>query len=290
MDAEAAGHPGIGVFTRLAGGSLAALVGFRHHRHPHVDPPDEVFARPEVIFTTHGTWGFRSLDTDVVVDPGLVVLGRPGQHFRCRHHQRVPTDRTIGLEFNESAVRELLGRHAPALGPNDGLDFPRTVITGHAPRIRPLQRALYSEQARREPGYEFKIDLIAMELLVEIWRLCGTTLQTPGRLQRRRDRDRVEAARAYMAARHTDGLTLAAVARVAGLSPYHFSRVFRTHLGMGPHQYLVRLRIDHAARLLRTTSLPVTRICYDVGFHSLSHFITVFRRVTGMTPLEYRRH
>jgi AraC-like DNA-binding protein len=61
------------------------------------------------------------------------------------------------------------------------------------------------------------------------------------------------------------------------------------HLGMGPHRFLVRLRVEHAARLLRTSSLSVTRICYDVGFRDLSHFITTFRRFTGMTPLQYRR-
>jgi len=92
-----------------------------------------------------------------------------------------------------------------------------------------------------------------------------------------------------MASHLSDEVGLVELSRAADLSPFHFSRVFKVCTGTSPHRYLIALRIEEAARLLRASTLPVTQICYDVGFHSLSHFITTFRRLMGITPSRYRQ-
>ena len=58
----------------------------------------------------------------------------------------------------------------------------------------------------------------------------------------------------------------------AGVSPFHFLRLFSSVLGVTPHQYLVRSRLRHAARLLAEDNRDVTDIAYDVGFGDLSNF------------------
>jgi AraC-like DNA-binding protein len=88
--------------------------------------------------------------------------------------------------------------------------------------------------------------------------------------------------------RYFEPLTVAALARVAGLSSAHFSREFRGAFGEAPHQYLLTRRLERAAALLRNTDRPVTEICFAVGLSSVGSFTTSFRRVYGTTPLAYR--
>ena len=83
-------------------------------------------------------------------------------------------------------------------------------------------------------------------------------------------------------------LSLEAMASWAGLSPFHFLRVFTRTLGLTPHQYLIRCRLVDAARLLGAREQPVTVIAFDVGFDDLSHFIRTFRRATGLAPKRFR--
>jgi AraC-like DNA-binding protein len=89
-------------------------------------------------------------------------------------------------------------------------------------------------------------------------------------------------------ARYFDPLTVADLARAAGLSRAHFSREFRRTFGESPHQYLLTRRLERAAALLRNTDRTVTDICFAVGLSSLGSFTVTFGRIYGMTPLEYR--
>ena len=88
--------------------------------------------------------------------------------------------------------------------------------------------------------------------------------------------------------RYFEPLTVADLARAAGLSPAHFSREFRRTFGEAPHRYLLTRRLERAAALLRNTDRTVTEICFAVGLSSLGSFTTSFRRVHGTTPLAYR--
>jgi AraC-like DNA-binding protein len=83
-------------------------------------------------------------------------------------------------------------------------------------------------------------------------------------------------------------LTVDRLAARCRLSSFHFIRAFRSAFGMTPHQYLRERRLDRAKELLVTTPLPVTEICDQIGFQSLGSFSSLFRRMTGETPAEFR--
>jgi AraC-like DNA-binding protein len=83
-------------------------------------------------------------------------------------------------------------------------------------------------------------------------------------------------------------LDIPALARVAHVSPAHFSRQFRATFGETPHRYLQRRRVERAMELLRETDRPVTEICFDVGFASLGTFSRTFREIIGESPSSYR--
>jgi AraC-like DNA-binding protein len=108
-------------------------------------------------------------------------------------------------------------------------------------------------------------------------------------IQSRHVRDHAETVRAFLEANRNRDLDMNEVARAAALSPYYLTRIFKARYGVPPYRYLIRLRIADASALLRDSSLSVTQICHRSGFNSLSHFITTFRRHTGMSPSQYRR-
>lgn len=84
-------------------------------------------------------------------------------------------------------------------------------------------------------------------------------------------------------------LRLADLARAAGLSRMHFAAQFRATTGLPPHAYLVSCRVERAKALLSDTPLPLADIARAVGFRSHSHFSTVFRRRSGVAPMQWRR-
>ena len=84
------------------------------------------------------------------------------------------------------------------------------------------------------------------------------------------------------------GLSLAELAGVVYMSPYHFARLFKRSTGMPPHRFVIRQRIDRARACLAGPDLPIAEISRMVGFRTASHFSTVFRCVTGVTPGGYR--
>ena len=81
--------------------------------------------------------------------------------------------------------------------------------------------------------------------------------------------------------RYAEPLTVADLARAAGLSPAHFSRAFAAAFGEPPHRYLLTRRLERAAALLRTTDWSITDVCFAVGLSSVGSFTTSFRRVVG---------
>jgi len=82
----------------------------------------------------------------------------------------------------------------------------------------------------------------------------------------------------------SEKISLDALSTMAGLSPHHFARAFQQSLGMPPHRYLLRRRLEHVEQMLRDTRLPLSHIALAVGFSDQSHLNRHFRRLTGMSP------
>jgi AraC family transcriptional regulator len=87
-----------------------------------------------------------------------------------------------------------------------------------------------------------------------------------------------------------EDVSLAALAGLVDLSLYHFARAFKQSFGAPPHRYHMARRMDHARGLLQKPALSVTEIGIQTGFRETSSFTRAFRKFTGLTPTEYRRH
>ncbi len=123
------------------------------------------------------------------------------------------------------------------------------------------------------------------EILAELHRLGGAQLaMRRGGLASWAERRCVDMIRARLA----EDLSLDELAAEAGLSPFHFSRMFKRSVGVTPRVFVVRLRIERACELLEKTALPVTEIAQEVGYSSSQVLARVFLKYKRMSPSAYR--
>ena len=116
----------------------------------------------------------------------------------------------------------------------------------------------------------------------------GTGIFLPGMKKERPD-PCMEASMAYLRENYSDiGLSVEKLSEIASLSTWYYIKRFRRIYGITPHKYILRLRLEAARGLLDTTSMSVEEIAYQCGFSGPSHFIDVFRKTSGMTPLKFR--
>lgn len=96
-------------------------------------------------------------------------------------------------------------------------------------------------------------------------------------------------AKALLDSRAFEPITLRTVAVEAGLSPFHFQKLFKRVYRVSPHAYLTKKRLARAHELLRSGELTVTETCFEVGFSSPAHFSRLFQRHFGVPPVQVRR-
>jgi transcriptional regulator GlxA family with amidase domain len=96
-------------------------------------------------------------------------------------------------------------------------------------------------------------------------------------------------ARDHLDRNFVEGADLDELARLAGISKYHFLRSFAKVYGRTPAAYLSERRVERAQDLLRSTNLTVTEVCFAVGYSSLGSFSARFTEITGETPTAFQR-
>lgn len=99
----------------------------------------------------------------------------------------------------------------------------------------------------------------------------------------------IEQALSYIDEYFLSDITAENLAEITNYSYHHFRHIFKNAFGMSPKQYIISKRIEHAKKLIATTSLSITEIGYHCGFPSTSLFIKQFRDNTNITPLQYRK-
>lgn len=94
----------------------------------------------------------------------------------------------------------------------------------------------------------------------------------------------------YIRENYAQLITLEDFTRVTHLSKYYFLKLFKQFTGMTPYEYLINYRVNKAKKLLRSTDAPVSQVAFKVGFPDECNFIRKFKKITGTTPLNFRRY
>jgi AraC family transcriptional regulator len=95
--------------------------------------------------------------------------------------------------------------------------------------------------------------------------------------------------REYILAHLPENISNGALAELAGLSVYHFTRAFKQSAGVPPRRFIIASRVERVKHLLAETELPLALVAITVGFNDQSHFTHMFRELVGITPRRFRR-
>jgi AraC family transcriptional regulator len=140
-----------------------------------------------------------------------------------------------------------------------------------------------------EPSARTYVDHLTQMLAAQLVRRHGSRPAAPRPVRTGLSDRRFAAVRELMEQRLAEPLPIADLAAAVSLSPSQFTRQFRASTGQSPHQFLLRLRLDQACRLLRTGSAPIGEVAVDCGFSHQEHLTRVMRARLGTTPAALRR-
>lgn len=257
----------------LRRGSVAAF-DYRCGARPDDRPFVELHDGFSISYVRKGSFGYRSRGRTAELVAGSLLVGHPGDEYVCTHEHHAGGDECLAFQ--------LAPEHVERFG---GAELWRTGGVAPLPQLALLgELAQTVVEGRSDLGLDEAGLLLAARFAASVSgdrRGAGD----PAPLDRKRA---VEAA-LWIDETSAEAIDLDDMARFAGLSPFHFLRLFARCLGVTPHQYLVRCRLRRAARLLPEPERSISDIAYDVGFGDLSNFVRSFHRAAGMSPRRFRR-
>lgn len=225
-------------------------------------------------YVSAGSFGYSTRGAHYDMVPGSLLSGSANDEFVCTHEHHLGGDRCLSVQFSPEWMQTNAASSkrwtSLALPP-----IPELVVLGELTR------------ASAEGDNDIALDEAALFLTARFLDLQSPSPQQQARPSASARKLVVETA-LWLDENASSHIDLARTARVANLSPFHFLRLFTRVLGVTPHQYLLRSRLRHAARLLVERDRAITDIAYQVGFADLSNFTRTFRRVAGVSPREFR--
>jgi AraC-like DNA-binding protein len=244
----------------------------------HRDPECEQARSHAVSFVEAGSFRLRVAGGGWrEIGAKHVFVATPGLEFSCGHDEDHPRDRCLSVRPSGQAVESLRGQGGAVAGAG---------VRGLDNRSAYLRLRL---EAASGAGDAASAEALAGDLLLA---LGGPRGIPPRPLFRAHQLSsyaaRVGRVRALIDVHFAEPLSLSRMAAEAGMSLYHFARVFRQLEGRPAHSVLRDRRLVEAEVRLRGGA-SVTETCYAVGFGSLSHFVTAFRRHRGLRPSDARK-
>jgi AraC-like DNA-binding protein len=258
--------------TLLQSGSIS-VSDFRCSAGPGDKPFTEQYSSHSISYVRKGSFGCRCRGRTFELVAGSILVGHPGDEFVCTH-DHVCGDECLTFFFAPELVQ--------AIG-----DRPEVWRVGAAPPLPELMVLGELAQSAADGRSDIGLDEIGQVFAGRFVEVVSGRSREPATTTARDRRRAVETALWIDANSHKD-IDLEDAASEAGISPFHFLRLFSGVLGVTPHQYLVRSRLRHAARLLADDDISVTDIAYDVGFGDLSNFVRTFHRAAGVSPRKFR--
>lgn len=234
----------------------------------------EQFEHHSISYVRKGSFGCHHRGRFFELVAGSVLIGHPGDEFMCTH-DHVCGDECLSFSLAPDLIDEVGG----------GRDVWQA---GAAPPLPELM--VIGELAQAVAGGNGDLGLDEIGHLFASRFVASVSGKSPRSVQlTTRDRRRAVDTALWIDANSHRAINLEDIARQAGMSAFHFLRLFSAALGVTPHQYLLRARLRRAARRLSEDDAAVTEIAYDVGFADLSNFTRTFTRAAGVSPLKFRQ-
>jgi len=239
----------------------------------------------ELFFVEEGSCRFLIDEHFYDLHPGEFILVPP----MALHYTRYvfgPCLRTVIL-FREGDLEEEIRQSMP----EPKRFFSETVVF-RVPehdriRIRGILKEMTEEDKSRDNQSSLLLKSYLQTLFLLCSRVCEFMFQPPAEI--RTSDLQIQLAARYICQHYMEPITTADVAMAAGFSPNYLSRKFRQSTGIGLHEYIVFVRLQHAAQELISTSDSITTIALRCGFSDSNYFKDSFKKKYGMTPRGYRK-
>jgi AraC-like DNA-binding protein len=259
--------------TSLLQRQLISVSEFRCTAGPDDTPFVERHGCHSVSYVRKGSFGCHSRGRFFELVAGSVLVGHPGDEYVCTH-DHVCGDECLSF-FLAPELVETIGDRTDIWQIGAAPPLPELMVLG--------ELAQAAACGRSDIGLDEVGQVFASRFVEAVSGRPRQPLPTAAR-----DRRRAVETALWIDAHSHRQIDLEHAAAQAGISPFHFLRLFSSVLGVTPHQYLVRSRLRHAARLLADDGPSITDVAYDVGFGDLSNFVRTFHRAAGVSPRRFR--
>jgi AraC family transcriptional regulator len=217
---------------------------------------------------------------------GSFFLTSGGAPYECRW-KAVTAEPFISMHVSlelpllQTAMEEVFGVNAAKARLKDLSAFTDAKLDWLMERLR--------EELMRRQASLLLVQGLAQAIAVHLARNYAEVIEEPQSGSPSLPGFKVQQIRDWLAEHLAEEFHLDQVAAQAGLSKFHFIRLFKAATGVSPSRYHINLRMDEAKRQLRETKKSVVEIALEVGYATPSHFAQLFRRETGLSPSDYRR-
>lgn len=234
-----------------------------------------------------GNYLYNIFRNSLDVFNGCFLIDKPGYEHSVKHIHEIPDECSI-FRFDDDYYRivkkEYCNKEEKFFNNNDIHSI--LVKTGYETEY--LYYAILRNIKNNSP--RLVIDDLVAELLHHILSSIfqnNPHLGIPDALKRNH-LSTLERAKDYIADNFENDITLNEIAGHCHVSPFHFSRIFRSFNSSSPYQYLMNTRLKNAELLLRSTGLSVTEICFASGFNNLERFSAAFKKKYFSSPRSFR--
>lgn len=259
---------------RLAENGSVSVIDYRCEIEPGEEPFPERHGGFSLSYVREGSFGCRLRGQSFELVAGAILVGHPGDEFVCTH-DHAHGDECLSFRL-DSALVDVIGGRSDVWRVGCVPPLPELMVLGEL------------AQAAADGESDLGLDEVGILFATRFVETVSRRKRKPPEAHAR-DRGRAVEAALWIDEHSAEPIDLGIVANEVGLSPFHFLRLFAGVLDVTPHQYLVRSRLRHAARLLAEGAESITDVAYDVGFGDLSNFVRTFHRAARTSPRSFRR-
>ena len=236
----------------------------------------------EIFYVLGGTGRFCIQNETRTVSAGDMVIVNPNVAHAETSLNATPMEYVvIGIDGSEAYM-----------GPDQENSYLQVSFRQDQSTVVWLLRCIIAEARARQPGYELICQDLLEVLIVQLLRRPDLDLvPSPAAVPpgRRSSRECAQVKR-YIDSHFKENISLDLLAKTTHINKYYLSHSFSKEYGVSPINYLILRRIEESKRLLTSTDHSLSQISHLLGFSSPSYFSQSFRRIVGVSPMEYRKN
>jgi len=233
-------------------------------------------------FIRKGFFEYQTFRRKDEMHAGRILISKPGYEHVTGHIDGQPDISTV-IEFTADFFGEIADQYPQAAWFLKNNDI-HSLLLKSSPELDYLHNSLWKKvQQKKAAGLQ--MDEMVLDLLDKVINILthSDSIRSVGNLKQLH-LGTVEKAREYILANFSQDISLQQLAKHCLVSPFHFSRIFKTIMNVSPHQYLAEVRLNHAKILLTTTAQSISDITYTCGFSSPENFATAYRHRFKINP------